>query len=79
MLRHRPRRTARTVLLHPATGWAVLSVLYLVAVVLNVLLAIATARLWPLLLAAMLSGAFGGCAKAAVRSLGQRRPPRQSR
>lgn len=68
MLRHRPRRTARSVLLHPATGWLTLALLYFVAMVLNVLLAVSTGRFWPLLLAAVLGGASGACASAAARS-----------
>jgi len=75
MLRHRPHRTARSVLLHPATGWLALSVLYFVAVVLNVLLALTTGRLWPLVLAAVLGGATGACVSAARRSLRGDPPP----
>lgn len=71
MLRHRPRRAARRVLLHPATGWLTLSVLYLAAAVLNVLLAVSVGRFWPLFLAVVLCGASGACVSAAVRSMGR--------
>ncbi|OLF13593.1 hypothetical protein [Actinophytocola xanthii] len=69
MLRRRPHRTARSVLLHPATGWLTLAVLYFTAAVLNVLLAVNTNRLWPLLLATVLGVVSAGCALCAGRSL----------
>ena len=69
MLRQRPHRTARGVLLHAATGWIALSVLYLVAVALNVLLAVGTDEVWPLGLAVLLAAAAAACVVAAVRRL----------
>ncbi|HEX2133107.1 MAG TPA: hypothetical protein VHH15_16290 [Actinophytocola sp.] len=69
MLRHRPHRGARGVMLHPATGWVALAVLYLAAVVLNVLLAASTEEFWPLALAVVLGAGSVACATAAARSL----------
>ncbi len=69
MLRHRPHRSARTVLLHPALGWLALTALYLAGGVLNLLLAVSTARLWPLVLAVVLGVIAALCAYAAARSL----------
>lgn len=66
MLRQRSRRVAR-VLRSRVVGWGALSVLYLVAVVLNVLLALDTGRSWPLVLAGVLGAASAGCALVAVR------------
>lgn len=69
MLRHRPHRTARSVLLHPALGWLALAALYLAAAVLNLLLAISTAHMWPLVLAVTLMVIAGLCVAAAARGL----------
>ncbi|MPZ86192.1 MAG: hypothetical protein GEV28_39800 [Actinophytocola sp.] len=69
MLRHRPHRVARGVLLHPAFGWLALAALYLAGAVLNLLLAISTARMWPLVLAVSLMVVSGLCVTAAARSL----------
>lgn len=63
MLRQRSHRVARS----RVAGWLVLSVLYLVAVVLNVLLALGTRQVWPFGLAGLLGAASAGCAVAAVR------------
>jgi hypothetical protein len=69
MLRHRPHRSAHTVLLHPALGWFALAALYLAGCVLNALLALSTARVWPLVLAVALAGISGLCLYAAARRL----------
>ena len=69
MLRHRPHRSARNVLLHPALGWLALAALYLAGCVLNFLLAISTARFWPLVLAVTLGVIACLCGFAAGRSL----------
>jgi hypothetical protein len=69
MLRHRPRRSARSLLLHPAVGWSGLAVLYLAGGVLNVLLAVSTSRVWPLVLAGTLGVVGCLCCCAAARSL----------
>lgn len=69
MLRHRPHRSARTVLLHPALGWLALAALYLAGGVLNFLLAVSTSRLWPIVLAATLGVIAALCVYAAARSL----------
>ena len=68
MLRQRPHRGARG-LLHPATGWLALSVLYLAAVVLNVLLAASTGEFWLLALAVVLGAGSLACATVAGRNL----------
>ncbi|MCT2586098.1 hypothetical protein [Actinophytocola gossypii] len=69
MLRHRPHRRGRGVVLHPAAGWLALSVLYLAAVVLNVLLAASTEEFWPLALAVVLGAGALACAAVAGRNL----------
>lgn len=69
MLRRRPRRTAPTWLRHPATGWLLLAALYVVATVLNVLLAFSMAVLWPVLLAVLLAMLAGACVAAAAAAL----------
>jgi hypothetical protein len=50
MLRRRPRSTVVTWLRQPLVGWLLLSVLYLTAAILSVLLAAAMTEWWPLLL-----------------------------
>ncbi|HWM04863.1 MAG TPA: hypothetical protein VNP92_21195 [Actinophytocola sp.] len=69
MLRHRPHLSARSVLLHPVMGWAALTLLYLAGGVLNLLLAISTAAVWPLVLAVALGVVAAMCLLAAGRSL----------
>lgn len=69
MLRHRPHRSAHTVLLHPALGWFALAALYLAGCVLNALLALSTSRVWPLVLAVALGSISGLCLYAAARRL----------
>lgn len=79
MLRQRPHRFVRGVRSHPATGWLVLTALYAVAFVLNVLLAMGTGRIWLLCLAVLLGLTAAVCAVAAARVPRQRRPSRHSR
>lgn len=69
MLRHRPHRSARSVLLHPALGWLALTGLYLAGCVLNLMLSVSTDRLWPMVLAVTLGVISALCAYAAARSL----------
>jgi hypothetical protein len=69
MLRHRPHRSARGVLLDPVVGWVALTLLYLAGGVLNLLLAIRTAAVWPLVLAGALGVVAAMCLLAAGRSL----------
>lgn len=69
MLRPRPHRRARDVLLHPALGWTGLAALYAAGCVLNLMLAASTARMWLLVLAALLGVVAGLCLYAAARSL----------
>lgn len=69
MLRHRPHRSAHSILVHPALGWIALAALYLAGCVLNFILALSTRRLWPLVLAATLGVIAGLCVCAAARSL----------
>ena len=69
MLRHRPHRRARNVLLHPALGWFALAALYLAGCVLNFMLALSTSRVWPLVLAVTLGAIAGVSVHSAVRSL----------
>ena len=69
MLRHRPHRRARNVLLHPALGWFALAALYLAGCVLNLLLAVSTARVWPLVLAVLLGVIAALSVYAGARSL----------
>lgn len=69
MLRPRPHRIARGVLAHPAIGWLALAVLYLAAAGLNLLLAVSTSRMWPIVLAALLIAVAGLCVTAAARRL----------
>jgi hypothetical protein len=69
MLRHRPHRGARKVLLHPALGWVALTALYLAGCVLNFMLAMSTSRVWPLVLSATLGVIAGLCLYAAARRL----------
>ncbi len=69
MLRHRPHHSARNVLLHPALGWLALAALYLAGCVLNFMLAVSTARLWPVVLAAALGVIAALCVYAATRRL----------
>jgi len=51
----------------PALAWLVLAVLYVVAAVLNVLLMISMAVLWPLALAAAFAVVAGACLVGAAR------------
>jgi uncharacterized membrane protein len=69
MLRQRPHRSARNVLLHPALGWFALAALYLAGCVLNFMLSMSTARVWPLVLAVTLGVIAGLCVYAAARRL----------
>jgi hypothetical protein len=69
MLRRRPHPHVRTVLLHPALAWLALAALYLAGAVLNFMLALSTARMWPLVLAVSLMVITGLCVTAAARSL----------
>lgn len=69
MLRQRPHRSARNLLLHPGLGWFALAALYLAGCVLNLMLSVSTSRLWPLVLSATLGVIAGLCMYAAVRSL----------
>lgn len=55
MLRRRSRRVAPAWLRHPSSGWLFLAALYLTAAVVNVLLALTMAVLWPALLAALMA------------------------
>jgi len=55
MLRRRSRRVAPGWLRHPATGWFFLATLYLVATVINALLAISMSAVWPALVALVLA------------------------
>jgi uncharacterized membrane protein len=71
MLRHRPHRSAHTVLLHPALGWFALAALYLAGCVLNTMLAMSTSRMWPLVLSVALGVISGLCLAAAARRLRQ--------
>ena len=69
MLRHRPHRRARNVLLHPALGWFALAALYLAGCVLNFMLAMSTSRAWPIVLAATLGVVAALSVYAGARSL----------
>lgn len=69
MLRQRPHRGARNVLLHPALGWFALATLYLAGGVLNLMLSVSTSRAWPLVLAGTLGVIAGLCLYAAARAL----------
>ncbi|HEY7597853.1 MAG TPA: hypothetical protein VH969_32235 [Actinophytocola sp.] len=69
MLRQRPHRTARNVLLHPALGWFALAALYFAGCVLNFMLSMSTARVWPLVLSGTLGVIAALCVFAAGRSL----------
>jgi len=69
MLRQRPHRSARNILLHPALGWFALAALYLAGCVLNFMLSMSTARVWPLVLAVTLGVIAGLCVYAAARRL----------
>ncbi len=69
MLRQRPPRGARNLLLHPALGWFALAALYLAGCVLNFMLSMSTSRVWPLVLAVTLGSIAGLCVYAAARSL----------
>lgn len=63
MLFRRPRASVRR---DSAAGLLVLAVLYLVAAVLNVLLMISMAAVWPLVLAALFAIVAGMCLVFAV-------------
>ncbi|OLF05037.1 hypothetical protein BLA60_38030 [Actinophytocola xinjiangensis] len=66
MLRQRSRLWDR--LRHRrAAGWLALALLYVVAAVLNVLLALDIGRWWPMPLVVALAGAAGACVVAALR------------
>lgn len=67
MLRRRPRRTARSWVRHPSTGWLFLAALYLTAAIVNLLLALSMAVLWPALLAALMATVTVVCVVCAVR------------
>lgn len=69
MLRQRPRPSVWGILLHPATGWLVLALLYLAAAVLNFMLALSASATWPLVLTGMFAAVAGLCVVAAARRL----------
>jgi fatty acid desaturase len=58
----------------PALAWVVLAVLYVIAAVLNVLLMISMAVLWPLGLAAVFAVVAGACLVSATRERRRREP-----
>lgn len=66
MLRRRPRRTARSWVRQPSTGWLFLAGLYLTAAIVNLLLALSMAVLWPALLAALMAAVTVVCVVCAV-------------
>lgn len=66
MLRRRPAPSLPS---RPAAGPLVLATLYLVATVVNVLLALSMSAWWPALVAAVLATVTVACAAAAFRRL----------
>lgn len=69
MLRRRPRRVAPGWVRHPATSWLFLAALYLAATVINTMLAISMAAVWPALIALVLAAIATVCATTGIRTL----------
>ena len=67
MLRRRPRRTAPSWVRHPAAAPLSLAALYLLATVVNVLLALTMNTWWPAVFATLLASVTVLCATAAWR------------